>query len=125
MIAILLDGGLVTDVITDDQEMEGQEVLIMDYDIEGADEAGLTEIISPGGHKAMAAVHTDTIQKTGLTLWKIKADSMVETDPLAGLSRYACGIGQDDSDRYADMEDDPEGEWVRLEDVRGLLKGKQ
>ena len=80
MIAILLDGGLVTDVITDNPKTSGPEVLIIDYDIEGACEEDLTEIVAPGGHRAMAAVHTETIQRTGLNLRKIKADSQA-VDP--------------------------------------------
>lgn len=45
-IVIIMDGGLIQDVITDQEEAE---VLIIDYDIEGADEDDLKSTQSSDG----------------------------------------------------------------------------
>lgn len=43
-IAIALEGGLVQSIVTDDDRLRGVDVLVVDYDTEGADEAELLDV---------------------------------------------------------------------------------
>jgi len=57
MIAVVLEGGLVQAVITDDPARQGEEVMVIDRDIDGADDDEVTEIDGATGDEAIVSVH--------------------------------------------------------------------
>jgi len=45
MITVTLRGGLVEEVLSDDPKMEGHPAVILDYDVEGADDEDVSSIM--------------------------------------------------------------------------------
>lgn len=67
MIIISVEGGLIQAVTTDQPELEDTFVIVVDYDIEGADEAEITAITShdeEGTFSEQAFARYEPIQKT-------------------------------------------------------------
>ena len=54
MIYIILNGGLVQDILSDEDKDVEQVVTVLDFDTEGADEAELEEVF---GSKAHVSLH--------------------------------------------------------------------
>lgn len=69
-IAVILDGGLVQCVVSDDPAEVGKEVQVIDYDTEGADFADDKLVVVPqnDGSKEIAFLHTAEILKAGIDL---------------------------------------------------------
>lgn len=66
-IAVVLEGGLVQSVLSD----APANVLVIDYDIEGADEDDLTQITFFDGKTEEAQVSLRTVDEPGLDLKKL------------------------------------------------------
>jgi hypothetical protein len=64
-IAIIVEGRVVADVVSDDPALIGKTVRIIDYDIEDADQAALYIIPHAGGHD-VATVREETIVRTAI-----------------------------------------------------------
>jgi hypothetical protein len=65
MITIIVEGSVVTDVVSDDPALIGKTVRIIDYNIEDADQATLYIIPHAGGHD-VATVREETIVRTAM-----------------------------------------------------------
>ena len=68
MIAVVLEGGLVSAVVTDNAELLGTGVVIIDYDTEGADEDEITAVVQPDGKTSDACVWFDDITQAGIEI---------------------------------------------------------
>lgn len=52
MLGIVLSGGLVQAVVTDDPKLQAEDVLVIDYDTDGVDEADLVGVRQLAGSVA-------------------------------------------------------------------------
>ena len=65
MITIIVEGNVVVDVVSDDPALIGKTVRLIDYNINGADQATLYLIPRAGGHD-IATVREETIVRTAV-----------------------------------------------------------
>lgn len=76
MIAVVLEGGLVSAIISDDINLHGQKVLVIDYDTDGCDPTACEAIKQPGHEAAHPLVadaycHFDAIEAAQIDLHDI------------------------------------------------------
>jgi hypothetical protein len=64
MITVVVEGGLVTAVVSDDPALIGKSFTVVDYDIEGADEVDQVE--QSDGELVDAVVWGDSIEKAAI-----------------------------------------------------------
>jgi hypothetical protein len=75
---VVLDGGLVQSVVAKSRRLIGLKVAIVDYDVEGADDADLTDVHQPNGTIVRAAVGLDTIEKQEIEIAAEQAQPQTE-----------------------------------------------
>lgn len=77
--AVVLSGGLVQDIITDDPKEVGTEFIVIDYDTDGADDSDLDRIDFLDGDDALAYVHLTWAERSNIKIAtlvdNIKAES--------------------------------------------------
>lgn len=44
MLAVVVEGGLVIGIVTDDERLKGTKVMVIDYDVEGCEESEITKV---------------------------------------------------------------------------------
>lgn len=71
-VAVVLEGGLVQAVVTDQPAMQGIGVLIIDYDDEGADLDELTIVPQEDGGESDAVVSYDIVQAATIDLEAVR-----------------------------------------------------
>jgi ParB-like chromosome segregation protein Spo0J len=70
-IAIVLEGGMIQSVITDDPSLRDVDVMVIDYDTDGADEQSIIHVPQPDGHynpMEEAYAYFETIDASALDL---------------------------------------------------------
>lgn len=70
-IIIVLEGGLVSAVVSHDPAIVGLEVAIIDYDTDGADETEITELAQADGDTAEAIVRGDVIEAATIPAFEV------------------------------------------------------
>lgn len=73
MIYIALEGGIVQSVCTDEPDMIGKRIVLVDYDTEGADESELTCVKQPDGELVLAFVQPITITEAQIIVPEMAA----------------------------------------------------
>ena len=69
MIAVVLEGGLVSAVVTDNPDLLGTSVVVIDYDIEGVyGEEEIMHVVQPDGKTSAACVYFDGITQAGIEI---------------------------------------------------------
>ena len=81
-VAVVLEGGLVQAVVTDQPAMQGISVLVIDYDDEGADDDELTTVPQDGGGVSDAVVSYDIVQPAGIDLQAVRDQVMAKEETL-------------------------------------------
>lgn len=76
MIAVVIEDGIAQDVVTDDPGMVGKDILIVDYDTEGADEDETVSVPQPGGYTAQAYAYTETVGMSAIDLKAVEQQIM-------------------------------------------------
>jgi len=73
MISIILEGGLVSAVISDKPEEVGEPVNVVDYDTEGADDADLYPIVQESGKGQIVLAHAGqlVIEKSRIAAYNL------------------------------------------------------
>ena len=84
MIVITIEGGLVQGISSDDPAEQGKEVVVIDYDAEGADPEEIHQVPQGDGETAEATV---SLQEVG-TLFEPVGDF------VRGVLRKASGEGR-------------------------------
>lgn len=67
-LAVALEGGLVSAVVSDDPSLCGLDVWIIDYDTEGADESEIVGVPQEGGEDGEAIVRCDVVSLATIDL---------------------------------------------------------
>ena len=67
-IAVVLEGGLVQAVVTDDPALRGIDVFVIDYDTEGCDETELCQVRQSDGGTAAARVYAEGVGTAAIDL---------------------------------------------------------
>jgi hypothetical protein len=72
-IAVIVEGGIVQSVVTNDEALIGQKILIIDYDIDGCDLDKITAIDQGDGTTVDAYVYggVTSIERAAIDLDKI------------------------------------------------------
>lgn len=86
-IAVILEGGLVQSVVTDRPNLlpPDLEVLVIDYDTDGADPDDLSHVPQSDGSLSAAIIHHPTLERATIAL-----DAIRSLDPMACGSEV-CG----------------------------------
>ncbi len=71
-IAVALEGGLVSAVVSDDPSLIGIIVWVINYDTEGADENEIIQVKQHDGSWVEAVVHGDVIEQATVDLNSIE-----------------------------------------------------
>lgn len=74
MLAIVCDGGLVQDVISDEAQLIGREVVIVDYDAESACDDEISAVVQADGSTAEAVLSVQIVEKPSIDLKKLEAE---------------------------------------------------
>lgn len=85
-IAVVIEGGIVQAICTDDEQLQGVDVLVIDYDTEGADESELTDVpqraVGVAVGSAKAVVRGDMIgAASGIDLATVWVESNRKATP--------------------------------------------
>lgn len=62
-LAIVLEGGLVQTIVTEDESLIGMAIDVIDYDTDGADDDEISPVQQSDGSYANAILNTFTVEK--------------------------------------------------------------
>lgn len=111
MIAVIIDGGLVQEVVCDDEyqlQAIQNQILIVDLDQEGRAPDELINWINNDD----AHVRLEEVLSVEADLSEYLCDAQA-AEAVHNLQRYKCSNNA--------MATEPDGEWVSLEDVRMII----
>lgn len=74
MLCIVLEGGMVQSVVTNDlNALSDLQIMVIDYDTDGADDRDLIQVRQQDGKMAEAYGHHDTLEQSGIDLGEVAA----------------------------------------------------
>lgn len=104
-IVVAMEGGLVSSVVSPDLRLHGIDVVIVDYDIEGADESELRKVVQHDGESAEALIGEDRIGEATIRVDYLLASTEEDYAEIARANGWEC---------------EPDGRWSYEDDTPGL-----
>lgn len=108
-IVVAMEGGLVSSVVSTDKRLHGIDVVIVDYDIEGADESELRKVVQHDGESAEALIGEDRIGEATINIDYLLASTEEDYAKIARANGWAFGksgvwfddTGEEDAKTFA------------------------